>query len=74
MITAIEGVEEAKNLEGIYEVHIDKDLKVGARVEPITDHTKRKGYVIAIGETREQAVMRAEQAIRTIKITTNPIT
>lgn len=69
-IVQIKGIEEAKKMEGIYKVHIDEDVKVGKIIEPVTDHTKRKGYVIGIGKTREEAVKRAESAVQKIEIIT----
>jgi len=41
--------------------------KVGDRIAPPTDHTRRAGLVLASGETREQAVMRAEDAVRRVR-------
>ncbi len=69
-IIKIKGIEEAEKMEGIYKVHIDKDVRAGVIIEPVTDHTKRKGYVIALGKTREEAVRRAESAVQKIKIIT----
>ncbi len=69
-IIKIKGVEEAEKMEGIYKVHIDKDVRAGVIIEPVTDHTKRKGYVIALGKTREEAVRRAESAVQKIEIIT----
>jgi len=69
-IVQIKGIEEAKKMEGIYKIHIDKNVRVGKIIEPVTDHTKRKGYVIGIGETREEAVDRTERAVKMIKIIT----
>lgn len=69
-IVAIKGIDEARKIEGIYKIHLNEDIKIGSQVRRVTDHTMRKGYAIALGETREQAVNRAEQAVRTIKIVT----
>lgn len=69
-IIKIRGVDEASRLEGIYKIHLNEDIKVGGKIERVTDHTMRKGYVIAIGETREQAIERAKKAIEMIKIIT----
>jgi len=63
-------LDEAKRIEGIYKIHLNEDIKVGGKIERVTDHTMRKGYVIALGETREQAVRRAEKAVKMIKIIT----
>lgn len=69
-IIEIKGIEEAKRMDGIYKIHIDEDVRVGKIIEPVTDHTKRKGYVIGIGETREEAVDRTERAVQKIEIIT----
>jgi len=45
-------------------------VKPGDIVEPVTNHTKRAGFVITTGETRDQAVERAEQVINAIEIET----
>ena len=39
-------------------------------VQPITDHTKRAGFVITTGATREEAVERAEAVVDAIRIRT----
>lgn len=69
-ITKIEGIDEAERMEGIYKVHLDGDIKICGEIETVTDHTMRKGYIIARGKTREQAVQRAEQAVKRIRIIT----
>ncbi len=43
-------------------------VKPGDIVESVTNHTKRAGFVITTGETRDQAVERALQVVNTIKI------
>ncbi|MBA7576687.1 Phosphoribosylamine--glycine ligase [subsurface metagenome] len=69
-IVQIKGIEEAKKMEGIYKVHIDENVRVGKIIEPVTDHTKRKGYVIGIGKTREEAIDKTERAVQKIEIIT----
>ena len=41
-------------------------------VEPVTNHTKRAGFVITTGETRDQAIRRALHLVDTIEIVTVP--
>lgn len=48
-------------------------IKPGDILEPVTNHTKRAGFVITTGETRNQAVERAEQVVESIKIETKPV-
>ena len=45
-------------------------VKPGDMVEPVTNHTKRVGFVITTGETRDQAIERAMQVVKTIEIET----
>lgn len=69
-ITEIRGVDEARRIEGIYRVYLNEDIKIGGKIGKVTDHTMRKGYVVALGKTREQATERAERAVKMIKIIT----
>ncbi len=52
--------------EGKYDLYV----KVGDTIESVTNHTKRAGYVIAIGKDRAEAVQRAEQIAQNIEIRT----
>ncbi len=45
----------------------------GDIVEPVTDHTKRAGFVITAAETDDKAVEHAIRVINTIQIETSPI-
>lgn len=69
-IMEIRGINDAQTIEGIYKIHIDKDVMVGAVIPEVKDHTLRKGYVIALGDSNEEAVRRAEAAVNKIKIVT----
>ncbi len=69
-IIEIHGVENAKKVKGIYKVHLDNDMRIGTTIPQAKDHTMRKGYVIAIGDSNEEAVKRAEIAINKINIVT----
>lgn len=42
-------------------------IKPGEKIEKVTNHTKRVGFVITQGRTREEAVMRAKKVINMIK-------
>ena len=48
-------------------------VKPGDIVETVTNHTKRAGFVITIGETRDWAVERAAHVVESIKIETVPV-
>lgn len=63
-IVAIRGVEKALEIAGVHK--IDFFMNKGDVVEPVTNHTKRVGYVITVGESREEAVETAEKAVNTI--------
>jgi len=45
----------------------------GDVVEPVTNHTKRAGFVITTGETRGEAIEHALQVMETVKIETAPV-
>lgn len=69
-------VLEIRNLErfkGAPWVHrIGFFVKPGDIIGPVTNHTKRAGFVITKGSTRAEAVERAEEAVREIVIETAP--
>jgi biotin carboxylase len=71
VVTALEGVEEAAAAEGI--ALLEMRVARGARVRPMTSHVCRAGVVIAVGETREVAVARAEAAVARVRIATAPV-
>lgn len=68
IITAIHDVEKARRIPGVYK--LDFFLGPGELVEPVTNHTKRCGYVITSGTDRSEAVRRAAEVISTIRIET----
>jgi biotin carboxylase len=70
VVTAIEGVAAAEVLPGVQELGVD--VKVGERVPPVRSSGDRPGWVIAIGQTPEEAVHRAEAARNTIQVITAP--
>ena len=67
-VVSINNVDEAKSLPGIQKVEIF--VEEGDIVLPVTDHTKRTGMVIAVGENREEAIERAVKAVNMIEIKT----
>jgi len=68
-IVSIQNVKEAEGLPGVYRIHFF--LKPGDIVVPTTDHTKRAGFVITAGNSREEAVERANNVIKRIRIITS---
>ena len=45
-------------------------IQVGDVLEKVTDHTKRCGFVITTGDTRDEAVKRARTVVENIQILT----
>lgn len=68
IITAIHNIEKAWQIPGVYK--LDFFLGPGETVEPVTNHTKRCGYVITCGADRSEAISRAAEVISTIRIET----
>ncbi len=65
------GIRDASRFNALPWVHLLMiTTQLGDRVLPLTDHTCRAGFVLAEGETRQEAVDRAEAVIREIKIET----
>ena len=65
-IESIEGVEEARALEGVKEITFVKN--VGDKVGTIGSSTDRVGFVIAQADTPEEAVAICEKVMEKIKI------
>lgn len=66
VIKAIEGVETAKRIPGIRQIAFTKEI--GEKSEPIKCSNDRIGFVIAQGETAEEAALICEKAIESITI------
>jgi biotin carboxylase len=65
-VLSINGVERAKNMRGVVEMQLS--FKVGDIISPITDCSKRVGYVIAKADTPEEACKICEDALTSISI------
>jgi biotin carboxylase len=68
VVRAVRGVPEARALEGIDDAQVF--VSTGGHVLPLTDSAKRAAYVLAHGETRDQAMARADAALAHIGIET----
>ncbi len=68
-IESIEGVEEARTLDGVKEITFVKN--VGDKVGAIGSSTDRVGFVIAQADTAEDAVKVCEKALDVVKIISN---
>jgi len=69
-ITAIKNTEKFNDVSWVHKLIFF--VKPGDIVEEVTNHTKRAGCVITTGETRDEAIARAEEVIRTVHIETIP--
>jgi biotin carboxylase len=69
-VVRVEGAESVAAREGI--AFLEMRVAPGDHVRPMTSHVCRAGVVIAVAETRAEAVARAEAAVRDIRITTTP--
>jgi biotin carboxylase len=69
-VVSIAGLEDFQDQPWVHRLSLS--LKPGDRVEPITDHTKRVGFVITTGPTRATAVRRAERVIDGVELQIDP--
>ena len=60
VLRAVHGLERARALPGVE--HLVLFVRPGQRLEPVSDHTRRAGCVIACADSREEAIARAEAA------------
>ena len=66
VIKSISGIEEAKQLSGVKQISIVHGI--GEKVTDITDSGSRMGFVIAQGDTAEDAAQKCEEALSRIRI------
>jgi biotin carboxylase len=69
-IEGVRGVDEASALPGV--VRVDIRAQPGGVLGPLTGSWSRQGYVLAIGDTVDQAVSRAEAARNTVEFQLRP--
>ena len=68
----VESIQGGERFADVSWVHrLGFFVEVGEMVQPTTDHTKRAGFVITTGETREEAVGRAESVVNGVRIITS---
>ncbi|WP_432738068.1 ATP-grasp domain-containing protein [Maridesulfovibrio sp. FT414] len=67
-VVSINGVEEARKIEGIRMVEIRTEI--GAEISAATSHPARSGVVMGVAETMEKAVENVEKAVKCIRIIT----
>jgi biotin carboxylase len=68
IVRAVRGIPEASALEGIADAEVF--VATGGHVLPLTDSAKRAAYVLSHGDTRDQALARADAALALIGIET----
>lgn len=68
-VVAIDGIEEARNVNGVGEVHMN--VKRGDTIQPLKSSLDRLGYVIATGRNAKEAEANVKKAIGLIKIATS---
>jgi biotin carboxylase len=65
----VESIEGAAAFANVPWVHrLGFFVEPGEVMQPITDHTKRAGFVITTGATREEAVDRARSVVESVRI------
>lgn len=70
-VVEIKNAEKFKNISWVHRLGFF--VKPGDILESLTNHTKRAGFVITEGANREEAVARAKEVIKTVKIETVPV-
>jgi biotin carboxylase len=70
-VARISGLDEARRLAGV--VDADVFVPVGDVVHPLTDGSKRAGFALAHGATRDEAMARADYALTTVSVITETI-
>lgn len=67
-VVEIKNVEKFKNISWVHKLGFF--IKPGEIVEPVTNHTKRAGFVTTEGRDRDEAASRAVEVVKTIEIKT----
>jgi len=67
IVLSISGVEEAKAMTGVVMSTMFLP-KIGSTIRRATNHTERFGQIICTGSSREEAMLRCENAIKKIRI------
>ena len=71
LVDSIENVDHVRNLPGIKEIFLR--VKEGDVIQPYTTCVARPAFVIAVGETYDDAVRYAQQGARALRIETSPL-
>lgn len=71
MVDRIEGIEEVRDYPGVKEVFLR--VKEGDVIQPYTTCVARPAFVIAVGDTYDTAIQRAQAGAAALQIQTNPM-
>ncbi len=69
-VVAIRGAEAFAAAAGVHRLQLY--VRAGDVVQSVTNHTKRAGYVITVGESCAEAVARAREVVDAVRIETTP--
>jgi biotin carboxylase len=67
-VTSIDGADAFRGVPWVHRLGFF--VQPGEVVQPTTDHTKRAGFVITTGATRDEAVARARSVVDAVRIQT----
>jgi biotin carboxylase len=70
-VVAVENMEKALKIQDVNKLEVF--VSEGDMIEPVTNHTKRAGFVITQGKSRQEAIELAQKIIDLVKIITEPI-
>lgn len=67
-LRSVSGVEDAQGVDGVQYVRVYR--RAGDRIEPLRHGPDRAGAILAVGDTREEALERAERAAALVRFET----
>ncbi|MDX8549482.1 ATP-grasp domain-containing protein [Methanospirillum sp. J.3.6.1-F.2.7.3] len=65
-VTNIEGIDEAKKISGVKEIHLD--FEIGSKISSPHDDRSRPAFIIVTGKTRKDVLEISERVKATIKV------
>lgn len=71
MVDRIEEIDEVRKLPGVKEIFLR--VQEGDVIEPYTTCVARPAFVIAVGDTYEEAVANAQRGVQALRIETSPL-
>jgi len=67
-LRSVSGLEQAEAIDGVEYVRVDR--RPGERIEPLRHGPDRAGAILAVGDTRDEALERAERAAALVRFET----